>query len=435
MNAFPSPVEAAAAVCHLLRMTNSRQFLIAAAALSVVAVSSCSRPQHAAATAGPARVRTGLEVLLSDSLHLVKGKRVALLTNHSGRLPNGTSTIDALYKAPGVKLVALFGPEHGIRGVAKAGEKIGTAVDSATGVTVYSLYGDVRAPTPEMLKNVDVLLYDIQDVGARVYTFQWTMALAAEAAGKANIPFIILDRPNPIRADKVDGGILDTAFKSLVGLYPVSLRYGFTPGELGRYLVGAQHMKTDVRVVPMQGYTRAMYYEDTGLPWVNPSPNLRNNDANVLYTGTVFFEGVNLSEGRGTDDPFAQVGASWLTDAGAIAAELNARKIPGVHFDSISRPVEAGYEFGGQTIPMIHVKVTNRDAVVPVDVGAHLLRAIYVRHKDKWEWRKGSIDRLSGSARMREAVEKDGGIEALLPVLAAESKAWNASARQYWIYK
>lgn len=381
------------------------------------------------------RVRTGLEVLLTDSMHLVRGKRVGLLTNHSGRLPDGTSTIDALFKAPGVKLVALFGPEHGIRGVAKAGEKIASSVDPATGVPIYSLYGEIRAPTADMLKNMDVLLYDIQDVGARVYTFQWTMALAAEAAGKAGVQFLILDRPNPIRADRIDGGMLDTAFKSLVGLYPVALRYGFTPGELGLYLAGSGKLKADVRVAPMQGYKRAMWYEETGLPWVNPSPNLRNVDASLLYTGTVFFEGVNLSEGRGTDDPFAQMGGSWLTDAGAIAAELNGKKIPGVSFDSISRPVEAGFEFGGQTIPMIHVRVTDRNAVEPVVVGAHLLRAIYVRHKDKWEWRKGSIDRLSGSARLREAVEKDGGIEALLPVLRAESKAFEAEAKRYWIYK
>ncbi len=406
-------------------MTLRHRLLLATAALAVVASPALAQP----------RVRTGLEVLLTDSMHLVRGKRVGLLTNHSGRLPNGTSTIDALFKAPGVKLVALFGPEHGIRGVAKAGEKIASSVDSATGVPIYSLYGDIRAPSADMLKDMDVLLYDIQDVGARVYTFQWTMALAAEAAGKAGVQFLILDRPNPIRADRIDGGILDTAFKSLVGLYPVALRYGFTPGELGHYLAASGKLKADVRVAPMQGYRRSMWYEETGLPWVNPSPNLRNVDASLLYTGTVFFEGVNISEGRGTDDPFAQVGASWLTDAGAIAAELNAKKIPGVSFDSISRTVEAGFEFGGETIPMIHLRVTDRNAVEPVVVGAQMLRAIYARHKDKWVWRRGSIDRLSGSTRLREAVEKEGGIEALLPVLRAEAKAFEAEAKKYWIYK
>lgn len=406
-------------------MSTLRRLLLATAAAAVVGSPALAQP----------KIKTGIEVLLKDSLHLVRGKRVGLLTNHSGRLPDGTSTVDALFRTPGVTLTALFGPEHGIRGVAKAGEKIATAVDPATNVMVYSLYGDVRAPTPEMLKTVDVLLYDIQDVGARVYTYQWTMALALEAAGKAGVPFIILDRPNPIRADKVDGGMLDTAFSSLVGLHPVALRYGFTPGELGRWLVGSGRVKADVKVVPMQGYKRSMYYEDTGLPWVHPSPNLRNNDANVLYTGTVFFEGVNVSEGRGTDNPFAQVGASWLTDAGAVVKALNDKKIPGVWFDSVLKPVEAGYEFGGQTIPMIRATVTDRDAVVPMNVGAHMLRAIYERHKDKWEWRKGSIDRLSGSARLREAVEKDGGIEALLPVYQAEANKFLAESKKYWIYK
>ena len=406
-------------------MTTFRRLLFATAAVAVVGSPALAQP----------KVRTGIEVLLTDSLHLVRGKRVGLLTNHSGRLPDGTSTIDALFKAPGVKLTALFGPEHGIRGAAKAGEKISSTVDSATGVPIYSLYGDQHVPTPEQLKTIDVLVYDIQDVGARVYTYQWTMASSAAAAGKAGVPVIILDRPDPIRADKVDGGMLDTAFKSGVGLFPVALRYGLTPGELARYLVGTGKLAARVTVVPMQGYARSMYYEDTGLPWVNPSPNLRNNDANILYTGTVFFEGVNVSEGRGTDNPFAQVGASWLTDAGAIVKALNDKKIPGVWFDSVSKAVEAGYEFGGQTIPMIRATVTDRDAVVPVNVGAHMLRAIYERHKVKWEWRKGSIDRLSGSARLREAVEQDGGIEALLPVFQAEANKFLAESRKYWIYK
>lgn len=402
--------------------------------LRQIAVAAAFLPATLPVAAQPT-VKPGIEVLLSDSLHLIRGKRVGLLTNHSGRLSDGTSTIDALFRAPGVTLAALFGPEHGIRGAAKAGERISSSVDSATGVPIYSLYGDQHVPSAEQLKTIDVLLYDIQDVGARVYTYEWTMASSAEAAGKAGVPVIILDRPNPIRADRVDGGMLDTAFKSGVGLFPVALRYGLTPGELARYLVGTGQLKANVTVVPMQGYRRSMYYEATGLPWENPSPNLRNTDACLLYTGTVFFEGVNVSEGRGTDNPFAQVGASWLTDAGTIVKTLNAKKLPGVWFDSVSRPVEAGYEFGGQTIPMIRVTVTNRDAVVPVDVGAHMLRAIYERHKDAWQWRPRSIDRLSGSARLREAVEKDGGIEALLPVYRAESQQFLAASKKYWIYK
>ena len=188
----------------------------------------CAAPGAIAAQT-PAGVIPGVEVLLSDSIHLIRGKRVGLLTNHSGRDRQGRSTIDLLFKAPGVKLTALYGPEHGIRGVAKAGEKINSSVDSATGVKVYSLYGDVRVPTPEMLADIDVLLYDIQDVGARVYTYEWTLATTANVAKK---PVIVLDRPDPIRADRYEGNILDPKFASFVGQFPVALRYGLTPGEL-----------------------------------------------------------------------------------------------------------------------------------------------------------------------------------------------------------
>jgi uncharacterized protein YbbC (DUF1343 family) len=187
-------------------------------------------------------------VLLSDSLHLIRGKRVGLITNHSGRDRKGTSSIDLLHRASGVRLTALFAPEHGLRGAVAAGEKIETTVDSATGIPIYSLYGQTQVPTPEMLANVDVLLYDIQDVGARVYTYEWTMALVADAAKK---PFIVLDRPDPVRGDRVEGGVLDPRYRSFVGQYPVALRYGLTPGELLRYLVGTGQVHADVKVVPM----------------------------------------------------------------------------------------------------------------------------------------------------------------------------------------
>jgi uncharacterized protein YbbC (DUF1343 family) len=284
-----------------------------------------------------------------------------------------------------------------------------------------------------MLENVDVLVYDIQDVGARVYTYEWTMALAAEAAGKLGKKFVVLDRPNPIRGDRIEGGVLDPKFRSFVGQYPVALRYGFTPGELLRYLVATGQVTADVSVVPMRNYRLSMWWEDTGLAWVNPSPNLRDTEATLLYPGTVFLEGVNLSEGRGTDEPFKVAGAPWLTDAGAIAAELNAKGLAGVRFDSTSKTVEAGFEHGGLTIPAIRIHVTDRDAVRPVDVAAHLLRAVYARHQAAWQWR-GSIDRLSGGELLRAAVEREGGVEALLDRWRAETEAWAATARAHRIY-
>jgi uncharacterized protein YbbC (DUF1343 family) len=373
----------------------------------------------------------GVEVLFTDSAHLIKGKRVGLITNHSGRDRKGTSTIDLLFKAPGVKLTALFDPEHGLRGIARAGEKVASTVDSATGVPIYSLYGEVQAPTAEMLKDVDVLVYDIQDVGARVYTFEWTMALSAAAAHK---PFIVLDRPDPIRADRVEGNILDRKFASFVGQYPVALRYGLTPGELLRYLVGTKEIEAQVTVVPMKGYRRSMWHDATGVPWVNPSPNLRNLDAALLYPGTVFLEGTSATEGRGTDDPFTLIGASWLSDAGAIATELNALGLAGVRFDSTSRTIEAGSKFAGLTIPMIRLRVTDRDRVRPVEIGVRLLRAIRARHAGDFQWRDRQFDRLAGTDELRAAVEQ-GTVDQLLRKWNAEASAFEIKRRPYLLYR
>jgi uncharacterized protein YbbC (DUF1343 family) len=386
------------------------------------------------AVARRSEVALGVEVLLRDSLQVLQGKRVGLITNHTGRDRVGTSSVDLLNRAPGVRLTALFGPEHGIRGVAADGVTIASTVDSATGVPIYSLYGDTKVPTAEMLRDVDVLVYDIQDVGARVYTFVWTMALAAEAAGKAGKKFVVLDRPNPIRGDRIEGGVLRPEFRSFVGQYPVALRYGLTAGELLRYLVGTGQVRADITVVPMQGWRQSMWWEETGIPWVNPSPNMRSVDAALLYTGIVFFEATNVSEGRGTEKPFQLVGASWLTDAGAIARELTTKGLPGVRFDSTSRTIASGAKFGGQTIPMIEITVTDRNAVRPAELGAFMLRAIYRRHPREFAWREQGIERLSGSRALRQAVEREGGVEALLPVWRAESEEFARQAAGYRLY-
>ncbi|HUF30943.1 MAG TPA: DUF1343 domain-containing protein [Gemmatimonadaceae bacterium] len=404
-------------------------------ALSIAALlaTACASPEVEAGGAD-VDVLPGVEVLLRDSLHLLEGKRVGLITNHSGRDRKGTSTVDLLHQAEGVNLTALFAPEHGLRGVAEAGVTIPSTVDSATGVPIHSLYGATQVPTPEMLDQVDVLLYDIQDAGARVYTYEWTMVLAAEAATKAGKTFIVLDRPDPVRADRVEGSVLRPEFSSFVGLHQVALRYGLTPGELLRYLIGAGHVEASVIVVPMAGYTRAMWFDETGIPWVNPSPNLRDLEATLLYTGTVFFEGTNLSEGRGTDAPFRLVGAPWLTDAGAIAAELNAKGLAGVRFDSTSRTVSAGQKHGGLTIPMIEVIVVDRDSIVPVEVGAHMLRVIRSRHLPDWQWRVAHIDRLAGTDELRSAVEGDR-VEELLASWREQARRFAADRTPYLLYE
>lgn len=361
-----------------------------------------------AAQAPAARVTPGITVLVRDSLHLIRGKRVGLITNHTGRDAAGASSIDLLAHAPGVSLVALFGPEHGLRGVAQAGEHVASSVDSATGVPVFSLYGSTNAPTSEMLANVDVLVYDIQDVGARTYTFAWTMALSAAAAGRRGIPFIVCDRPVAIRGDVVEGNILDTTFRSFVGLYPVPLRYGLTPGELLRHLVRTRQVTASVTVIPMQGWTRSMWYDQTGLPWIAPSPNLRTLDAALLYPGTVLVEGTNLSEGRGTDAPFQLIGAPWLTDAGEIARIL--ARLPkytqGATFDSVTRTIAAGQKFAGQTIPMLRITVSARDSLRPVRLGAALLAVIRARHPTDLVWRDAFFDKLAGSSALRQSLNR-----------------------------
>ena len=382
-------------------------------------------------------VTPGITVLVRDSLHLIRGKRVGLITNHTGRDAAGESSVDLLAHAPGVRLVALFGPEHGLRGIAQAGETVASAVDSATGIPVFSLYGATNVPTAEMLANVDVLVYDIQDVGARTYTFAWTMALSADAAGKRGIPFIVCDRPVMIRGDRVSGGVLDTAFRSFVGQYPVPMRYGFTPGELLRHLVRTRQVHADVTVIPMQGWRRSMWYDETGLPWLAPSPNLRTLDAALLYSGIVLIEGTNMSEGRGTEAPFQLVGAPWLTDAGDIAALMGKSSgIHGVRFDSVSRTIAAGQKHAGATIPMIRITVSTRDSVDPVRLGVELLLTIRRRHPTELVLRDAFLDKLSGSSALRLALQS-GSANAVMLLLRdwqRETKRFETATRVDRLY-
>jgi uncharacterized protein YbbC (DUF1343 family) len=383
-------------------------------------------------------IAPGIEVLLSDSLHLVRGKRVGLITNHTARDRDGRSSVDLLFSAPGVRLTALFGPEHGIRGVAEGGARIASAVDSATGVPIFSLYGETRVPTAAMLADVDVLLYDIQDVGARSYTYVWTMALAAERTQKLGKQFIVLDRPNPIRDDRIEGGMLELRHRSFVGLYRVPLRYGLTPGELLRFLIGSGQLSagTSASVVPMRGYRRSMWLDETGMSWVSPSPNIRDLETALLYPGTVFFEATNVSEGRGTDEPLKLVGAPWMTDAPAIARALNAMHMPGVRFDTTTRTIARGEKFGGRTIPMIAVRIADRDAIRPVEVGVRLMRAIRARHPQQWRWRSNGIEELSGSRRLRAAIEspKATAVDRLLATWRSESAQFTRDVSRYRLY-
>lgn len=380
-----------------------------------------------------ARVTLGITVLLSDSSHLIRGKRVGLITNHTGRDEKGRSSIDLLHGAPGVRLTALFAPEHGIRGAAEGGALIPSSVDRKTGVKIHSLYGRTKVPTPAMLEDVDVLVYDIQDVGARMYTYVWTMTLAAEAAKKAGKTFIVTDRPNPIRADIIEGALIEKRYRSFTGLHNVPVRYGLTPGELARYLESTGDINANIRVVPMRGYRESTWWSETGLQWVGPSPNIRDTEAALMYPGISFFEGTNISEGRGTSEPFRLVGARWMTDAPAIARAMNSKNLAGVRFDAVTRRIAAGQKQAGERVPMVRMVVTDRNAVRSTEIGAHLLREIVARHPQSVRFQPRGLEELSGSLALRNAV-RNGGVEELLEAWRTEALKFQAGAATSRLY-
>jgi len=381
------------------------------------------------------QVRPGIEMLLEDSLHLVEGLRVGLVTNQTGIDRGGQLDIDLLAEHPAVQLVALFSPEHGIRGEEQAGASIESGIDDGTGLPIHSLYGETRRPTPAMLEGIEVLLFDMQDVGARYYTYVSTMAFAMEAAGEVGIPFVVLDRPNPIRGDVVQGNVLDPDYSTFVGLHAVPMRHGMTPGELARMYVGAFGIEVDLRVVPVEGWARSMRFEDTGLPWVPPSPNMPSVESALAYTGTCLFEGTPLSVGRGTDRAFQWVGAPWL-DGVALAAALNLYEIDGVRFEPVTfTPRDAGdRKFEGQELTGVRL-VAESSSYDAARAGVAMLVETYHASGDEWEWRVAHFDRLAGTDELRLGIEAGQGMEALTSGWAAALSGFQELRAPYLIYE
>ncbi len=379
-------------------------------------------------------VRPGIDVLLDDSLHLVRGLRVGLLTNHTGLDRSGRSSIDRLAAAPDVELVALYSPEHGIAGRAEAGESVASRTDERTGLPIHSLYGETRRPTAEMLAGIDVLLFDLQDVGARYYTYVYSMAYAMEEAGRHDIPFIVLDRPNPIGGHAVQGNVLDPAFSTFVGLYPIPMRHGMTPGELARLYVGEFGIDVDLRVVPVDGLTRSMTFDETALPWVPPSPNMPSLESALAYPGTCLFEGTPLSVGRGTDRAFQWVGAPWL-DGEALASALGAYAFGGVRFEPATfTPRGAGDgKFDGVEVHGVRVVVDDPTFDAPA-VGVALVLEAYRMSGDRWSWNVAHFDRLAGTDALRLGVEAGASLETLTGSWATELEAFRALRSPYLIY-
>jgi uncharacterized protein YbbC (DUF1343 family) len=385
-----------------------------------------------------AEVRVGAQVLVDGALDQVRGRRAGLLTNHTGIVRGEgdqvVSTIDLLYRHPDVDLVALFGPEHGIRGTAEAGEHVESSVDEATGLPIHSLYGGTLRPTPEMLADLDVLLFDIQDIGVRYYTYVWSMTHAMDAAAEAGIPFVVLDRPNPLDGVTLQGNVLDPDYSSLVGRYPVPMRHGLTPGEVARWVAETFDVPVELAVVPVSGWTRGMTFDQTGLPWVAPSPNMPDLVSALHYAGTCLFEGTPLSVARGTDRPFQQVGAPWL-DGEDLARRLAARDLPDVRFEAVRFTPHApgdgkfdGEELGGVRF---HADGPGYD---PVRAALAVLLEAREMAGDRWSWREAHFDRLAGTDAVRLGIEAGLGLDEIQAGWAVQREAFRSAVAPYLLY-
>jgi len=345
------------------------------------------------------RVLPGIDVLMREQRDLLRGRRLGLITNATGRDAQGRGTIDVLHAEPTWQLKALFSPEHGIRGQASAGESVQSANDPQTSLPIHSLYGQTTRPTPEMLRGLDMLVYDIQDVGARVYTYIATLLDVMRASAEHGVPVVVLDRPNPI-GGTVEGNVLDPRFTSFVGPAPIAMRYGMTIGELGRWFNAELGVGADLTVVAMNGWRRDLWFDQTGLEWVNPSPNLRSLTAATLYPGTVLFEGTNLSEGRGTDRPFEWIGAPWL-DGAAWADRLNSIGPPGVRFSAASRTPDSS-KHAGQLCDGVLIEIVDRRQVRSMALGVTMLAAL----PRGLQFTASSFDRLAGTDQLRLSLDR-----------------------------
>jgi uncharacterized protein YbbC (DUF1343 family) len=420
----------------------------------------CGKPREAKppAPAAVSRVKPGVDVFLEKRLDLVKGKRVGLITNPSGVNGRMESTADRFFREPAIQLVALYGPEHGVRGDAQAGEYVPFYFDGKFKVPVFSLYGQSSKPEPGMLRNideymrsfdtvaagkvpegtmvrdVDVLVYDIQDVGARVYTYIATMAYALQACAESGIEFVLLDRPNPVNGADIEGTILEyPRFSSFVGLYPIPARHGMTPGELAR-LFNDKFLpkKAKLTVIPMEGWTRGLWYDQTALPWVYPSPNIPTLDTATVYPGQVYLEGTNVSEGRGTTRPFELFGAPWI-DGYVLAKRLNALGLPGVVFREVwFTPTFS--KFQGQLCGGAQVHITDRTAYRSVEAALHIIKTIREAYPDKFEFHKEYFDKVMGTSKVREALEKGTSVQEIVAGFKTGLEEFKVLRKPYLLY-
>lgn len=384
-------------------------------------------------------VLPGISVLLRERLQTLRGARVGVVAGPASVAPDLSHVIDLLCRAEGVQVTALFGAEHGVRGDAQAGVTVADETDPATGLPVYSLYGQTKRPTAEMLRNVDVLVVDLFDVGCRYWTFLYTTAYVLQAAAEHGKRVVVLDRPNPLGGTVTEGNILDPAFASFVGLYPIPIRTGLTLGEAARLFNTAFGIGADLEVIPCQGWRRTMDFTQTGLPFVPPSPNTPTPDTLTLYPGTCLLEGTTVSEGRGTTRPFEIIGAPWI-DARRLADALNERNLPGVRF----RPAYFVPTFGkhqGTRCAGVQIHIMDRAAVRAVTVGVHLLHVLRTLYPGDFAWRPPQreggryfIDLLAGTDRLRLDIDAGKDPDAILAAWEAERAAFEKTRAAHLLY-
>jgi uncharacterized protein YbbC (DUF1343 family)/CubicO group peptidase (beta-lactamase class C family) len=385
-----------------------------------------------ASKAAPGPTLAGIDVLRADGFAVLKGKRVGLVTNHTGRSRDGGTTIDLLHNASasnGHTLAALFSPEHGIRGVLEA--SVPSTTDEKTRLPIHSLYGETRRPTDAMLKGMDALVVDLQDIGARFYTYMTTMAYVMEEAAARKMSVVVLDRPNPIDGFQIEGPTLDKSAFGFTGYFPMPIRHGMTLGELAKLFNGENAIGVDLTVVPMKNWRRDAWFDQIGLPWINPSPNMRNLLQATLYPGIGAIEGTNLSVGRGTDSPFEQLGAPWI-DGVQLADALNARKIPGVGFYPI-RFTPASSKYAGEECQGIFMVVTDRLALRPVRLGVEIAAMLHKLYGAKFDLE--SAWRLLGSRETLSRIRAGDDPATVAASWAADEARWRRLRAKYLIYR
>jgi len=408
--------------------------------LLIVLISLCTGSVIAQTTL----VRTGADLLVESNFESLAGATIGLIVNHTA-LVGDEHLINLVDDAPDVTLGAIFGPEHGLRGTAEDGEAVKDGVDQRTGAPVYSLYGKTRRPTMEMLAGIDLLVYDIQDVGSRFYTFISTMGLAMQSAAEANIPFMVLDRPNPLSGIYASGFVLEPPLQSFVGQYSIPIAHGLTVAELAQMIQAEALLpgldSLDVRVVRMEGWTRDMQWPDTGRPWVPTSPNIPKFETALVYPGTCFFEATSGSEGRGTLNPFLQVGTAEV-DGVHIATLLNKKLLPGVLFEGSGftpQPIgsmESAPKLNGQPIQGLSIKITDRQIYQPVETGIHILHAYYhaVGQVDEFLTRPEWLSKLSGTSGLEDML-KTKSPEEIIESWQSDVSEFIQKSEAYYLYE